>query len=247
MARKYASRKITKSACPTGFAFDHKGSLVKLLCGKWNCPHCGRVNARMWAWRVRIQIKSNGDTAYFWTLTMGSAFLDAQTAFQALPKLWDTFRKIVQRNTVGVFDYCAFVEGQPKRGGMPHFHIISLTKSPRRLKDLAVQAGFGFQAKETRINGPKAAAYVAKYSTKSGENFPSNLRRVRASRGWAKLPPYAGYPLIVKSRNETTTAYLLRVHEITGTGMDDLFDRWQKGVQRFDDLLPLIDEMPVSL
>lgn len=173
---------------------------------------------------------------------MGSSYRDAQVAFSAIPKLWDTFRKIIQRKTEGTFDYCAFIEGQPKRGGMPHFHIISLTKSPGRLKDLAVKAGFGFQAKESRIDGPKAASYVAKYSTKSGENFPANLRRVRASRGWAKLPPYAGYPLIVKSRNETTTDYLLRVHEITGVGMDDLFDRWQYGILPPEEISPPIDD-----
>jgi len=236
MATKHANQKITKTVCPTGYAFDHQGVVAKLLCGRWNCPKCGRRNARMWAWRVRIQIKASGDVAYFWTLTMGGSYVDTAVAFQAIPKLWDTFRKLIQRKTTGVFNYCAFIEGQPKRGGMPHFHIISLTKAPARLKDLAVQAGFGFQAKESKINGPKAASYVAKYSTKSGGNFPPGLRRVRASRGWAKLPDYAGYPLIVKARSETVTAYLIRVNEITGVDMDTLYERWSFGV------LPPIDD-----
>lgn len=215
-----------KRNCPIGRAFNHKGVIVKLLCGNWACPNCGKKNARLWAWRVRINIKANGETAWFWTLTLGSKFTDLKSAFSAIPSLWDRFRKIIQRETEGDFSYVAFVEGQPKRGGMPHFHIISMTKSPRRLKDIAVQAGFGFQAKESRVDGPEASSYVAKYATKAGDHFPRNLRRVRASRGWAKLPPYEGDPLLVKARTETLSTYLMRVHDICEVDLDTLYERW---------------------
>lgn len=132
---------------------------------------------------------------------------------------------MVQR-IVGKWEYCAFVEGQPKRGGMPHFHIISLIKAPKRLKDMAMQAGFGHQAKEAVVTSDGAAGYVAKYASKSDEAMPRDFRRVRTSRGWAKLPEYHGMPLIVKARKEFLSEYLLRVSDITGVDLETLQARW---------------------
>lgn len=109
---------------------------------------------------------------------------------------------------------------------MPHFHVISMQKSPVRLKDLAMYSGFGYEAKEDKINGHKAASYCAKYASKQNPNTPKGFRRVRASRDWAKLPPFSADPLIVKTREETTTDYLLRVHEKTGRDLQSLVDAW---------------------
>lgn len=213
--------------CARILAFTSDAQVVGVLCGKWSCPFCARLNARLWAWRVKLHLDANsGQNAYFWTLTMRGKYHDAQTAYAALPRLWHTFMQIVRRD-IGRWSYCAFVEGQPKRDYMPHFHIISMAKSPKRLKDIAMQAGFGFQATESLVSSGKAAQYVAKYASKQSSAMPKNFRRVRCSQDWAKLPDFTGDPLIVKSRMETTTHYLLRVNEVTGAPMDDLLERWQ--------------------
>lgn len=185
----------------------------------------------MWGWRAKLQInESENDVYWFWTLTLRGKYHTPEQGFKALPKLWDTFRKAVQRalkkKGYKKWTYLAFVEGQPKRSYMPHFHILSSHKSPRRLKDMAMYAGFGYEAKEKAVDGPKAMSYVAKYASKQHESMPKKFRRVRASRDWAKLPPFKGDPLYVKAKDETLAAFLLRVNEATGVDIDTLLDRW---------------------
>lgn len=211
--------------CPVMKAFNTKGKVVTVYCGLWTCKRCQRKLAQLWAWRVRIHVETSGKPAYFWTLTLRGSVRTPKQGFAALPKLWDTLRKAVQR-AVGRWEYVAFVEGHPKRGNIPHFHIISMSKAPRRIKDLAMYAGFGYQAKEKRVDGAGAASYVAKYASKQHEDTPRNFRRVRASRSWAKLPEGEGDGFIVKAITETLTAYLLRVHELTGIEMETLLQRW---------------------
>jgi hypothetical protein len=109
---------------------------------------------------------------------------------------------------------------------MPHFHIVSLSKAPYRLKDLAMDAGFGFQALEVKITGPEAASYVAKYASKQHPSTPKGFRRVRASRNWTKLPEYEGKPLIVKSRSESISAFIMRAADETGIDHETLYERW---------------------
>jgi len=95
---------------------------------------------------------------------------------------------------------------------IPHFHVISLQKAPTRLKDMAVAAGFGFQAKEVAINGRMAASYVSKYTSKQGRQMPKGFRRVRISQAWPRLPeplyPYRVFPM---KPGETLTGYINRV------------------------------------
>lgn len=158
---------------------------------------------------------------------MRGGYKHAGDAYRALPILWDALRKSIQRKAL-VWTYCAFVEGQTKRGGMPHFHIISLYKAPYRLKDLAFHYGFGYQAKEIEINGPKAASYVAKYASKGDKNIPRNFRRVRASRDWAALPELVSRPYIVPARGESLVDFLLRVAEETNQTPDEVKDKWLK-------------------
>lgn len=190
----------------------------------------------MWSWRAKIQVKEAGYPYYFWTLTMRGKYHTAEQGFKALPRLWDTFRKIIQRmlrqKQVKHWSYLAFVEGQPKRDYMPHFHILSSHKSPARLKDLAMQAGFGYQAYEKQLDSLKAASYVSKYASKQSDKMPKKFRRVRSSRDWAKLPDYEGKPLYVRSKKESLFDYLLRVHNATNVDMDTLLERWRLGELR---------------
>jgi hypothetical protein len=212
--------------CPTLYAFDNRAKIVAVLCGKWSCPQCARENARMWAWRCKIHIKERDNRAYFWTFTLRGKFKTASQGYIALPRLWDRLRKRLRRSLGTTWSYCAFVEGQSQRGYMPHFHVISMSKSPCRLKDLAMQSGFGYQAEEKIINSSKAASYCAKYASKQNPKTPRGFRRVRASRDWAKLPDYAKKPLIIKARSESTVDYLLRVATTTGESLQDIVDAW---------------------
>jgi len=97
-----------------------------------------------------------------------------------------------------------------------------------------MEAGFGYQAYEKPVDGPKAMSYVAKYASKQHEATPKKFRRVRASRDWAKLPAFGGEALFVKARDETLTNYLQRVNEATGVDMDTLLDRWLLAQMRLD-------------
>ncbi len=218
-------QKIEGSNCGDLHAFKHDGTVVTVYCGKWSCKRCSKVNANRWAWRVRLYIGERGETAWFWTFTLGISYRTRKSGYLALPRLWDTLRKELQRQ-FGKWQYCAFVEGQPHRGSMPHFHVISLVKSPRRIKDLAVHVGFGHQAYEEPVNDKKAAHYVAKYASKTDAQMPTGFRRVRTSRGWPKLPPYHGERYMVKSSLETLADYLLRVSDVSGIEPEILERRW---------------------
>lgn len=227
-------QKMADGNCGDLHAFKHNGTVVIVYCGKWSCKRCSKVNANLWAWRVRLYIGETGNGAWFWTFTLGSAYRTRKSGYIALPKLWDALRKKLQRE-FGKWEYCAFVEGQPRRSSMPHFHVISFIKSPIRIKDLAVQCGFGHQAFQEPISDKKAGYYVAKYASKVDANAPGNFRRVRTSRGWPKLPAYHGEPYIVKQKSETISDYLLRVSELSGVEPEILGERWFNSFT-FDDV-----------
>lgn len=109
---------------------------------------------------------------------------------------------------------------------MPHFHIISTVKAPKRLKDIAVWSGFGYQAKEKLVTSGEAAWYVAKYASKQSEETPRGFRRVRASQNWTKLPVKDGSSLIVRAKGEVLADYLWRVSELTNVPYNDILVAW---------------------
>lgn len=223
-----------KSRCPVAVCFTAHGAPKLLTCGKWSCPQCRKVLARQWAYITRYGIKhfeGKYGVALFWTFTLGSQFKTARAGYEALPKLWNKLRMAMQREH-GVFVYLAFVEGQEKRGGMPHFHVITFQGVPRRwdkrkdkhknIKDFAVHMGFGFMATETEITSSKASAYVSKYVSKGTPNIPRNFRRVRPCQDWPKPDKDSKLPYIVRSRKETLQDWLIRVQEASGRSLDDL-------------------------
>jgi len=213
------------SKCPTMRAFNTEGRVQNVYCGQWGCKRCSKIKARLWAWRVRLTINGSTQTWYFWTLTLRRKYHTAEAGYAALPRLWDNLRKSIQRKQQK-FSYVAFVEGQPKRGDMPHFHVITNVKPWRRIKDIAMKAGFGYEAKSVVVTGPKAGSYVAKYATKQNPHTPKGFRRVRASRDIAKLPDYEGVGIIPPSRDEKTWEYIDRVSDATGIDHETLYERW---------------------
>lgn len=213
--------------CPVMLAFKDTGQCVPIFCGQWACDHCAIRLAHKWAAIARHGIKIEARPAYFWTLTMGRKIKKAKYAYAKLPKMFDALRKAMQRR-YGKWLYIAFVEGQPKRGNMPHFHIITFEKSPtKRLKDFVTKFGFGFSATQTEITGRKAAGYVAKYATKQNPDTPKGFRRVRAARQWPKRPKRAKFDeLIVMSKKENLTEYFTRVARLTGLSYERVMSEY---------------------
>jgi len=208
-------------------AFNAEAQVIRLACDCWSCDYCRRILAWRWAQRIAYGIALRSDREpWFWTLTLPAWVLDAKTGYKVLPDRWDRFRREQQRGG-REFCYAAFVEAHPHRGFIPHFHIITFAPASRRLKDLAVHAGFGHQAKEIEINGKIAINYVSKYASKGSDSIPRNFRRVRVSRQWPSLPK-AEYPIQVYpiNRNETLQDYLRRMSVALGRPVDILRHCW---------------------
>jgi len=208
-------------------AFNSEGDVISLACDQWSCDYCSKVLAWRWAQRVSYGVALwPGHRCWMWTLTLPAWVQDAPTGYKILPSRWQSLREAL-RWRIHDFQYAAFVEAHPHRHLIPHFHIVALHEAPERLKDLAVHAGFGYQAKEVEINGKVAVNYVCKYASKGQSTFPRNFRRVRISQAWPKLPTpvyeYAVYPI---DRGEALTAYLLRMSTTLGYTVDLLRDRW---------------------
>ena len=228
--------------CPTTGGFDRIGKTHVVYCGMWTCPHCAIENARKWAKTARAQVFSglDGQNTRYWflTLTLGSNFRHIEQGFEALPGLWDRLRKNMQRAYPDGWSYLAFVEGQPERGYMPHFHVLSsmlptaklgargkITK--HTLHDWAHRLGWGFEAELEPVLGDKAASYVAKYASKQSPRTPKGFRRVRPSQDWRRPPNNPIFRLLVPFRAETTVDFLNRVSEVTGLAQEDLFVLWR--------------------
>lgn len=246
---------MAKTKCPVFYAFTQDGQCVPVWCGQWTCERCAKHNAQMWAWRARLEVdgQKHGTRYYFITLTLGSEFKSTTFGYAELPRIFNRIRMWVARAIApDKWAYLAFVEGQPERKGMPHFHIISNIsiaseatgknahgKRKRygrryaiRIKDWAVSRGLGFEAEESLIDGPRANNYVSKYASKGDARMPKGFRRARSSQSWAKLPPHVGAELIVRAWAEKTHEYLLRVEGITKIDIDTLYERYSLEVDK---------------
>lgn len=214
--------------CPyAGRAFNNLGQIITLACDRWSCPYCRQVLAWRWAERVRFGIDlAQPRDPLFWTLTLPGRYVSPENAYRKLPNLWAGIRQTLRRQ-FGVFPYCAFVEGQPHRLDMPHFHLITFQWPNGRLKDLAVHCGFGFEADISQVNGPRAARYVSKYASKQPRAMPRNFRRVRVSQDWPRLPqPAYELDVIYRNKRESVKAYVRRVAVQTGEDYSYLMGQW---------------------
>lgn len=208
---------MRRPRCPYDIAFRKNGQVVPLFCGRWACPRCAKRNAAQWAVRVFLQIEANPGVCYHMTLTLRPEVKTPAEGFRLLPRLWDTLRKKLQREKAPQkWLYCAFVECHPKRGKIPHFHIISVGKPAQRWKDFAYYAGFGYQAWCKPVDSRLGAWYVSKYVGKGDDAVPKGFRRVRASREWAKSPKGEHAAYIVRARGESVGDYIARVASETG-------------------------------
>jgi hypothetical protein len=232
---------LPSNKCPSLLAYDMKGIIQPIFCGRWQCEYCEKVNAALWAMRTWHGIETMQQKAWFWTLTFPGSVYSPSFAYRILPKMWDTIRKYMQRQEHDSWLYVAFVQGQPRRSDMPHFHIISdrvpmhwkyYKDKPKawlrwRFKDFAVHYGFGHQADCELVDSKKAALYVSRYASRGDKAMPKNFRRVRACEEWPKLPETTYAPYIVRRLDEPFSAYISRVSEVTHIERAILLDRWQ--------------------
>jgi len=228
------------SKCPVQTVLSTDGTAVSLRCGLWSCQYCQIINARIWASRTKLQFADGG---HFITLTQPGTVKSVKRAYQLLPKQWDTFRKTIQRECPDRWIYIAFVEGQPKRMYMPHFHIICnrppMDRTGRQslntaLVNMAVRSGFGYQAKYKAVVSGEAAAYVSKYASKDAPNMPKGFRRVRTSQGFPDLPLLPNAGLIFPKPSEKLTEYIMRVSDLSGIVADDLLDAYDRAKIEFN-------------
>lgn len=231
--------------CPVVVAFNTEGQTSLIYCGRWSCPRCSRHNAGKWAKRAQLGLeKFAGESeadAWFLTLTLGSQYSTSRAGYKDLPRLWNSTRMAYQRY-YAAFTYMAFVEGQDNRGGMPHFHIISLQQPPTKrgkrgyvtqhgVHDFAVAYGWGYQAKLELVTSNQTAVYVSKYASKGDPSMPRSFRRVRVSRDFPQLPDLGGSPLLVPSRSEDVARFIARVADATGLDPDILYPRYLQAEQ----------------
>ena len=238
--------KATK--CPLMLQYSETGLIVPFWCGSWNCPRCAKQNAREWAIRTKAQFGNGG---YFYTLTQGQNVYSVNRAYELMPIQWDTFRKILQREKKSKLNYIAFIEGQPKRRFMPHFHLICdyrvFTSGKQSLQtaftEVAKRAGFGWCTDAQQITDKRAASYVSKYASKVAPNQPRKFRRVRTSQGFAELPEWPHDAVILQGKHETFTEYVLRVSDASDTAVDTLVDRYMQADMRYHSNERLFDKV----
>jgi hypothetical protein len=229
-----------KQQCPMAVAFSSEGQAKLLYCGKWSCKICAKRNSRIWSIHAYYGITAMADKSarvHFWTLTMGSQYARPAEAYKAFPRLWDATRKAIQRYHKE-FTFIAFVEGQPKRSYMPHFHVLTFQSIPSGystrndplewIKDFGAHMGFGWSNKDEMVTSLRAAGYVTKYASKGCPEIPKGFRRVRCSRNWVKSPDKAYDPYYVRSVGERIEDYLQRVEAGTGVPIDTIAQSYQK-------------------
>jgi len=215
--------------------------------------------SKKWAKRAYLQITQAGDNLtldpnspdgsyWFMTFTLQGRRLSIARAYELLPVLWERLRKRQQYHNAN-WCYLAFVEGQPNRAHMPHFHVLSSSPPAAKrnkagivtkhaMHDFAHSMGFGFQADHQIVTSLKAAFYVTKYMSKQSAKTPHGFRRVRHSEDWAKLPPAEHDKYIVMARGEGLGSYLARVSDETGLTEADAYMRFLEAWSKHADALP---------
>jgi len=241
----------TRHSCPALIGFTLQGKAKLIYCGQWSCKTCSRKLARRWANRVRNHLaettRIDGESWYMLTLTLGSSEKRVDLAYIKLKKLWNRLRMSITRQAKIKWQYCAFVEGQPKRQSMPHFHIIMNVIPPKCLgkkgvvtkhavHDFAAKLGWGFEADLQSVTDEKASYYVAKYVSKGSAVIPRGFRRVRTSRRWTPFQKDPLKRLIVRRAGEPLPDYLIRVQELTNTPLDDLYSEYSERTYELQEL-----------
>lgn len=137
-----------------------------VYCGSWDCERCRRKKG----YKVRNFIKArfSNKQLYMITLTF-KRNLSPEKTWEEMGKCWNRLRTTLSKHTQNL-RYIRIVEPH-KRGGYPHFHVLTDTYIPAEVLTRNVtKAGFGFIMHRTRMSTAGAEVYVSKYLTKEWNN-----------------------------------------------------------------------------
>lgn len=226
-----------------------EGRVFPVRCKQWNCPVCAPINAYLCAIKTANGVNAllaAGIMPNFATITQSGKVRTARFAYSILAAQWSGFRNrweyYTRKNGIPN-PYAAFVEGQSRRAGMPHFHIIAAgLPGKERLREMVVKSGFGYQVDLQRIQpGSGVAWYVSKYSTKSSDAalMPHGFRRVRYSEDWPDMLFRADLmesDAIVRQPRESYASWILRAVQAFGVDPQDIMRQTQELVDRTGDV-----------
>jgi len=209
----------SQAICAATIGCTSEGFIFPIRCKKWSCPVCAPINAYRWAIEVANGVRAMycaGQIPKFVTITQPGSVRTAEYAYSILHNQWDKFRNRWQYWAAKQHErwewkfnvtlnaptpvryrdetptlYAAFVEGQSRRAGMPHFHIIATdVPNVETMRRWCVASGLGYQCDIQTVSGNSGAAwYVSKYSTKSSDAkiMPVGFHRVRLSQDFPRI------------------------------------------------------------
>lgn len=226
--------------CMATIGVTPDGEVFPVRCKEWRCPICAPINALHEAIRTANGVYAlfcAGLIPKFVTITQSGAVRTPEFAYKIIANQWDKFRNRWQywacKSDEPNF-YAAFVEGQGRREGMPHFHVIGCALPPlSMLRHWAVESGLGYEVDCSRLKPNAGTAwYVSKYSTKSTDAavMPVGFRRVRYSRDWPRMffrSDLLESDAIVRQPAESYTHWLIRAVYAFGVEPDAVMNQVQ--------------------
>ncbi len=259
MAKYHNIGEESHAVCAATIGCSPDGVVFPIRCKRWACPVCAPINAYMWAIEVANGVRAMyaaGQIPHFVTITQPGSVKSPEFAYSILHSQWDGFRNRwqywakkqgrrwewkYQTNFRGFMPVCysdstptlyaAFVEGQSRREGMPHFHIIATcVPDVETLRKWCVKSGLGYQCDIQRVSGNSGAAwYVSKYSTKSSDAaiMPVGFHRVRISEDWPRIKwrsEERENVACVRIQRESTQAFAWRCAMMFGLNPDEVCD-----------------------
>jgi hypothetical protein len=221
--------------CMATVGVSPDGTVFPVRCKQWSCEICAPINALHCAIRTVNGVRAiyaAGWRVKFATITQPGSVKTPEFAYRILANQWSKFRQKWEYwvdKQEGYNLYAAFVEGQGRRAGMPHFHILATSLPTQdKLKDWVVSSGLGYMVDLQDIEPNSGVAwYVSKYSTKGSDAhlMPKGFRRVRFSRDWPQMLFRADMlesKAIVRLPHETYAAWLLRAVQSFGVDPSDV-------------------------
>jgi hypothetical protein len=215
--------------CMATVGVSSDGTVFPVRCKQWSCAICAPINAYHCAIRTANGVKGIymcGWRVKFATITQPASVKTPEFAYHILASQWSKFRQRWEywADKQGAYNlYAAFVEGQSRRAGMPHFHILA-TCLPKKekLREWVVSSGLGYEVDLQDVKPNTGVAwYVSKYSTKGSDAhlMPKGFRRVRFSRDWPQMlfrSDLLESEAIVRLPRESYAAWLLRAVQAFG-------------------------------
>lgn len=176
-----------------GFQREQRRAIVvKSNCDMWECEECAQRKRSRWVARAILgcnEIRSNGSSVKFVTITTAEWYADTADAIATFPRAWEKLYARMKRKNSQLM-YLLTVEFGKKTGHMHAHFLTNYDEKTRWFKNNARACGLGYQAKVEEVeNNDKVAGYVSKYIGKSlaGHALPRKFRRVRCSQNWTQL------------------------------------------------------------